>query len=184
MSFTRTWSAATGSTGAVYIIDNAATGNNVWVYARAADGSLTSLGSVSTKGLGTGACRGSGRPCTYCQQPIRVGEAEYEVAAQDGSPGSRDEASALRFHLGCHDAWRTAHADYRHRRTRPVPELTGTPAALGQTLKTPRPPLHQGQRTLLLRERRSRKVARRLEECGIEAARQLPTSTPSAQVNH
>ena len=44
-----------GSTGAVYISDNAATGNNVWVYARAVDGSLTSLGSVSTKGLGTGA---------------------------------------------------------------------------------------------------------------------------------
>ena len=55
--------------------------------------------------------RGSGRPCTYCQQPISVGEVEYEVAAQDGSPRSHDEASVLRFHLECHDAWRTAHAD-------------------------------------------------------------------------
>ncbi len=44
-----------GSPGAVYIIDNSATGNNVWVYARASDGSLTSLGSVSAGGLGTGA---------------------------------------------------------------------------------------------------------------------------------
>src|SRR5579871_4363363 len=51
--------AATGSSGAVYIEDNAATGNNVWVYARAVDGSLTSLGSVSAKGLGTGAALAS-----------------------------------------------------------------------------------------------------------------------------
>ena len=55
--------------------------------------------------------RGSGRPCTYCQQPISVGEVEYEVATQDGLQGSRDEAAVLRFHLGCHDAWRAAHAD-------------------------------------------------------------------------
>jgi 6-phosphogluconolactonase len=46
--------AYSGSTGAVFISDNAAAGNNVWVYARATDGSLTSLGSVSTHGLGTG----------------------------------------------------------------------------------------------------------------------------------
>ncbi len=51
--------AASGSNGAVFIIDNAAAGNNVWVYSRAADGSLTSLGSVSTHGLGTGAGLGS-----------------------------------------------------------------------------------------------------------------------------
>jgi hypothetical protein len=55
--------------------------------------------------------RGSGRPCTYCQQPISAGEVEYEVAAQDGSPGSCDEVSVLRFHLGCHDAWRAGHAE-------------------------------------------------------------------------
>ncbi len=46
--------AYSGVAGAVYIIDNSASGNNVWVYARASDGSLTSLGSVSTHGLGTG----------------------------------------------------------------------------------------------------------------------------------
>src|SRR5579862_5027142 len=51
--------AYSGTGGAVYIIDNSASGNNVWVYARAADGSLTSLGSVSTNGLGTGAALAS-----------------------------------------------------------------------------------------------------------------------------
>jgi hypothetical protein len=66
---------------------------------------------VDHRPLKVWAGRGSGRPCTYCQQPISVGEVEYEVAAQDGSPGSHEEASALRFHLGCHDAWRAAHAD-------------------------------------------------------------------------
>ncbi|MDA4111742.1 MAG: lactonase family protein, partial [Thaumarchaeota archaeon] len=52
-------SASSGVAGAVYIIDNSVSGNNVWVYARASDGSLTSLGSVSTHGLGTGAGLGS-----------------------------------------------------------------------------------------------------------------------------
>jgi len=52
-------SAYGGSTGAVYIIDNSASGNNVWVYSRASDGSLTSLGSVAANGLGTGAGLGS-----------------------------------------------------------------------------------------------------------------------------
>ncbi|MDA4130890.1 MAG: lactonase family protein [Thaumarchaeota archaeon] len=51
--------AFSGSVGAVYIIDNSASGNNVWVYARASDGSLSSLGPVSTNGLGTGAGLGS-----------------------------------------------------------------------------------------------------------------------------
>jgi len=44
-----------GAGGAVYIIDNSASGNNVWVYARASNGLLTSVGPVSTNGLGTGA---------------------------------------------------------------------------------------------------------------------------------
>ena len=48
-----------GTTGAVFIIDNASAGNNVLVYARASDGSLTSVGPVSTNGLGTGAGLGS-----------------------------------------------------------------------------------------------------------------------------
>jgi 6-phosphogluconolactonase len=52
-------SAFGGSTGAVYIIDNSASGNNVWVYARASDGSLSSLGSVAANGLGNGAGLGS-----------------------------------------------------------------------------------------------------------------------------
>jgi 6-phosphogluconolactonase len=45
--------------GAVYIIDNAAGGNNVWVYAMAEGGSLGPGVPVSTDGLGTGAGLGS-----------------------------------------------------------------------------------------------------------------------------
>ena len=46
---------STGSAGAVYTIDNSATGNNVLVYTRAPDGTLTAAGSVPANGLGTGA---------------------------------------------------------------------------------------------------------------------------------
>lgn len=45
--------------GAVYTISNATAGNEVVVFDRAADGSLTLRGSVSTGGLGTGANLGS-----------------------------------------------------------------------------------------------------------------------------
>jgi 6-phosphogluconolactonase len=42
--------------GAVYIIDNSASSNHVWVYSRAANGQLASTGTVfSTGGKGTGA---------------------------------------------------------------------------------------------------------------------------------
>lgn len=52
-------SAYSGSAGAVFTIDNSATGNNVWVYARALNGSLTSVGPVTTEGLGTGSALAS-----------------------------------------------------------------------------------------------------------------------------
>jgi 6-phosphogluconolactonase len=45
--------------GAVYTLTNAASGNAVAVFDRAADGSLTPEGTVSTGGLGTGAGLGS-----------------------------------------------------------------------------------------------------------------------------
>ena len=45
--------------GAVYTLTNAATGNAVAVFERAANGSLTPEGSVSTGGRGTGAGLGS-----------------------------------------------------------------------------------------------------------------------------
>ncbi len=45
--------------GAVYTISNATAGNEVVVFDRAADGSLTLRESVSTGGLGTGANLGS-----------------------------------------------------------------------------------------------------------------------------
>jgi 6-phosphogluconolactonase len=48
-----------GSDGAVYLIDNSASGNNVLVFARGSDGSLTSTGAVSTNGLGTGSALAS-----------------------------------------------------------------------------------------------------------------------------
>ena len=52
-------SAASGSAGAVYAITNAAAGNEVAVFSRADDGTLTAAGSVATGGLGTGAGLGS-----------------------------------------------------------------------------------------------------------------------------
>ncbi len=42
------------ASGYVYIIDNSATGNNVLVYARSADGRLVSSGAFSAHGLGSG----------------------------------------------------------------------------------------------------------------------------------
>ncbi|MGI0091212.1 MAG: lactonase family protein, partial [Nitrososphaerales archaeon] len=43
-----------GNTGAVYTIDNSASGNNVILYSRAPDGTLSSIGTFPTGGLGTG----------------------------------------------------------------------------------------------------------------------------------
>jgi 6-phosphogluconolactonase (cycloisomerase 2 family) len=48
-----------GATGAVYTLSNAADGNAVLVFHRAADGTLTPAGSVATGGLGTGSGLGS-----------------------------------------------------------------------------------------------------------------------------
>src|SRR5215831_6852687 len=45
--------------GVVYTMDNATAGNNVWVFRRAANGALTSVGSFATGGTGTGAGLGS-----------------------------------------------------------------------------------------------------------------------------
>jgi 6-phosphogluconolactonase len=52
-------SAAPKVVGAVYTIDNAAAGNNVWKFNRFTDGSLTLAGNFSTQGKGTGANLGS-----------------------------------------------------------------------------------------------------------------------------
>jgi 6-phosphogluconolactonase (cycloisomerase 2 family) len=43
-----------GGAGALFTMDNAAAGNHVLAYGRAADGSLSSLGAFATDGLGTG----------------------------------------------------------------------------------------------------------------------------------
>jgi len=51
--------AAGGPAGAVFTQTNAAAGNEVVVYARAADGSLTFVGNVATGGTGSGAGLGS-----------------------------------------------------------------------------------------------------------------------------
>jgi 6-phosphogluconolactonase (cycloisomerase 2 family) len=51
--------AASEPVGAVYALTNAAAGNAVAVFERAADGTLTADGTVSTQGLGTGAGLGS-----------------------------------------------------------------------------------------------------------------------------
>jgi 6-phosphogluconolactonase (cycloisomerase 2 family) len=48
-----------GAAGAVFIMDNAPSGNNIIAFARAADGSLSSAGSYATKGMGTGSGLGS-----------------------------------------------------------------------------------------------------------------------------
>jgi 6-phosphogluconolactonase (cycloisomerase 2 family) len=51
--------AANLNAGAVYVLSNQATGNEVLVYERAADGSLTPAGSADAGGLGTGGGLGS-----------------------------------------------------------------------------------------------------------------------------
>lgn len=51
--------ASDNSTGTVYTLTNAASGNEVLVYSRSADGSLTFQGSYPTGGLGTGSGLGS-----------------------------------------------------------------------------------------------------------------------------
>lgn len=51
--------AASSGAGVVYTQTNAAGGNNVLIFDRGADGSLTPAGSVATGGLGTGAGLGS-----------------------------------------------------------------------------------------------------------------------------
>lgn len=50
---------ANGGRGAVYTLTNQASGNEVAIFERAADGSLTPAGSVGTGGAGTGAGLGS-----------------------------------------------------------------------------------------------------------------------------
>lgn len=52
-------SSAANSSGAVYVLSNQASGNDVLVYARSSDGSLSAAGSFSTTGNGTGAGLGS-----------------------------------------------------------------------------------------------------------------------------
>jgi 6-phosphogluconolactonase len=47
-------SSVASASGAVYITDNNASGNNVWVYPRASNGQLGSAKAYSTGGLGTG----------------------------------------------------------------------------------------------------------------------------------
>ncbi len=47
------------NTGAVYTIDNSASGNNVWMYARASDGALSFVSTFATNGLGTGSALAS-----------------------------------------------------------------------------------------------------------------------------
>jgi 6-phosphogluconolactonase len=48
-----------GNTGAVYTIDNSASGNNVLLYTRGSDGTLTAAGTFATEGLGTGSALAS-----------------------------------------------------------------------------------------------------------------------------
>src|SRR5437867_1062184 len=50
---------ARGNVGAVYTLTNEAAGNNVAVFDRASDGTLTPTGTYSTGGLGTGGGLGS-----------------------------------------------------------------------------------------------------------------------------
>ena len=54
-----TSASAQGSKGAVYTLTNAASGNQVAVFARSHDGTLTPAGTVDTGGLGTGSGLGS-----------------------------------------------------------------------------------------------------------------------------
>ncbi|HMC22793.1 MAG TPA: 3-carboxymuconate cyclase, partial [Thermoanaerobaculia bacterium] len=58
---------AGSNAGAVYTATNSAMGNQVLVFDRAANGSLTAAGAVSTGGLGTGAGLGNQSGITLTQ---------------------------------------------------------------------------------------------------------------------
>jgi 6-phosphogluconolactonase len=58
-SATAVASGGPSATGAVYIIDNSASGNNVWVYPRSSNGQLGSGTAFSTGGTGTGSALAS-----------------------------------------------------------------------------------------------------------------------------
>jgi 6-phosphogluconolactonase (cycloisomerase 2 family) len=87
-------SAAPDAVGAVYVLSNAAAGNEVIVFNRAADGTLTPAGSVSTQGLGNGGGLGS-------QGPLVLSENDHWLFAVNA--GSNDisvlrvEHNALTF---------------------------------------------------------------------------------------
>ena len=57
--------------------------------------------------------RGSGLPCSLCEQPIEASEYEYEYECATGGD------HIPRFHLRCHGIWRLALADRYRRRPRP-----------------------------------------------------------------
>lgn len=52
--------------------------------------------------------QGSGLPCAYCDQPIAIGEVEYEVDVLEHPADVPSSRSPLRFHVKCHDRWRCA----------------------------------------------------------------------------
>ena len=56
-----------GNIGAVYTATNSPTGNQVLVFDRSSDGSLTAAGSVNTGGRGTGAGLGNQSGITLSQ---------------------------------------------------------------------------------------------------------------------
>jgi len=46
--------------------------------------------------------RGSGQPCSLCDQPIGGSEMEYELADGDGASA---RGRTVRLHLRCHALW-------------------------------------------------------------------------------
>jgi hypothetical protein len=68
-----------------------------------ADQRITSNLLPDTVPLNVWAGRGSGEPCSLCDQPVPPGEIEYEI----DNPAAGD-ARSYRFHMRCHAMWQLA----------------------------------------------------------------------------
>ena len=94
--------------GAVYTSDNAASANHVLVFQRAENGQITSVGSVTTGGTGTGAAAiRRPRPC------VRYREVTY---------GARTPKASL----AGHDARQRTHGEILLPLHRAVPNVTSS----------------------------------------------------------
>ncbi len=92
-----TAAASQGGPGAVYLTSNDASGNELLVFARASDGTLTPSGSVSTGGLGTGVGLGNQLAMTITKDQRRlyvVNAGSDDISGFDVAGGSLERIGA------------------------------------------------------------------------------------------